>query len=74
MTPSNLKYNYETKVGGHFFERSSMKFFGDTMSNYGCCSSTYEGQQVWELHRKRPVKFNLQDSSFFNKETFERVL
>lgn len=34
MNPAELKYNVE-QTGSHFFERSSMKFFGDTMRNYG---------------------------------------
>ena len=40
MTPSQLKY--EVEVAGHerhFFDRKTMKFFGDTMSNYGVRST-----------------------------------
>lgn len=39
MTPAELKYNVE-QTGSYFFERRSMKFFGDTMRNYGVRSQT----------------------------------
>lgn len=72
MTPAELKYHVE-QTGSCFFTRSSMKFFGDTMSNYGCRSSWLNGQEVWELHRKRPVKCGLQDSAYFSKTDFDRL-
>lgn len=34
MTPSELKYQVE-QTGSNFFDRKTMKFFGDTMKNYG---------------------------------------
>ena len=55
MTPSQLKY--EVEAAGHerhFFDRSTMKFFGDTMSNYGVrsivitCNYNEHGQYVEE--------------------------
>ena len=70
MTPSELKYNIE--AAGHlpyFFTRSTMKFFGDTMSNYGC----RDAGDCWELWRKRPVKYGLKSSVYFCKKTFKRV-
>ena len=89
MTPSQLKY--EVEVAGHerhFFDRKTMRFFGDTMSNYGVrstvitCNYNEHGQyvetgvqvEVWELYRKHPVKHGLQKSAFFDAETFERVI
>lgn len=45
MTPSDLKYNVE-KTGSCFFDRSSMKFFGDTMANYGCSSGVLVERSV----------------------------
>jgi len=89
MNASELKYHVEN--AGHdsyFFTRSSMKFFGDTMRNYGVRAATIranydsegnytnaEGVQleVWELYRKRPVKHGLQASAFFDKQTFRKV-
>ncbi len=80
MTASELKYNVEqTDSDSFFFTHDTMKFFGDTMSNYGVRSAkidTYSKQDisVWELYRKQPVKHGLQNSTYFNKETFRRVL
>lgn len=72
MTPSGLKYQVE-ETGSCFFDRSSMKFFGDTMRNYGVRSTEINGQDVWELFRKNPVKHGLRSSSFFCKKTFKRI-
>lgn len=78
MNASELKYHVETKTTSNFFSRSTMKFFGDTMRNYGVSSAkvkTWDGEsiEVWELYRKRPVKHGLKTSAYFNKKTFERV-
>ena len=78
MTPSELKCNVEQSgKESYFFTRETMKFFGDTMRNYGVCSGTintnYEKDLlIWVLYRKRPVKNNLQSSAYFNKKTFKR--
>lgn len=89
MTPSELKYQVE-QAGhdSHFFDRKAMKFFGDTMRNYGVTTcvirSHYdlEGNyadpegvelEVWELFRKRPVKHGMKDSAYFDKKAFRRV-
>jgi len=79
MTPSELKYQVEnTKGESYFFTRQTMKFFGDTMKNYGVRSATVDTHtqqnvDVWELYRKRPVKHGLQKSAYFDKQTFKRV-
>ena len=40
MTPSELKYNVELNdPQSFFFTRQTMRFFGDTMSNYGVRSA-----------------------------------
>lgn len=77
MNASELKYHVEN-TGSNFFSRDSMKFFGDTMKNYGVCSVTVDtytetGVECWELYRRRPVKHGLNASAYFNKRTFERV-
>ena len=70
MTPSQLKYNHESlNPNSFYFSRDSMRFFGDTMRNYGvkthaCC---------YELYRKQPVKHGLKNSAFFDKESFIKV-
>lgn len=89
MTPSELKYQVECNGSdSYFFDRKSMKFFGDTMANYGVRSavvrtnydeagnwSSSEGVEVevWELYRKRAVKCGNKASAFFRKTNFERV-
>jgi hypothetical protein len=52
MTPSELKYQIQIKnTENHHFDRSSMKFFGDTMANYGVRSSVvntnYDTNGMW---------------------------
>jgi hypothetical protein len=65
MTASELKYLYEkNNPAGHFFDRDTMRFFGDTMRNFGVVDGgkmktmTDKGileVEVWDLYRKRPV-------------------
>lgn len=87
MNASELKYNVETKTDSNFFDRASMRFFGDRMSNYGVRSTTittsYDSQdnyvehgitiEVWELYRRKAVKHGLKSSAYFDKVTFARV-
>lgn len=80
MTPADLKYHVE-QTGSHFFERSSMRFFGDTMANYGVRSKpvtveTWDGERFacWELYRKKPVDHGLTDSAYFSVADYSRVL
>jgi hypothetical protein len=89
MNASELKFHVEqSESDSYFFERSSMRFFGDTMRNYGVRSATirtmydaegnYAGAEgveieVWELYRKRAVKHGIKSSAFFDKTTFKRV-
>lgn len=82
MTASELKYLYEhngLNGGRHFFERSSMRFFGDVMRNYGVRSVSVRHQYrqddpepfaAWELYRRRPVKHGLCSSHYFTTEGF----
>lgn len=82
MTPSELKFEVE-RAGhdSHFFTRATMKFFGDTMRNYGVRTKpvmvdtwTQGVVECWELYRKRPVKYGLQGSAYFSTATFARIL
>ena len=74
MTPSELKRNYEEKVRGYFFTKETMRFFGDTMSNFGVRSVYFNGKDYWELYRKEPVgKFKLNSTYWFDKESFKRI-
>ena len=67
MSPSKLKYLHKIHVpNSFFFSKDTMKFFGDTMSNYGVKSIG----DYYELYRKNPVNGNLQNSHYFHKITF----
>jgi hypothetical protein len=75
MTVSGLRKLYErNNPGGHFFDRGTMRFFGDTMANFGVRDGgkvdTYSGESVdaWQLYRKRPVNGGLVGPcSYFSK-------
>jgi len=89
MTASELKHRVE-QAGheSHFFDRETMRYFGDRMSNYGVraaqvftlydANGNYVGKQgvtvdAWELYRRRPVKHGLGTSSYFSATTFREV-
>lgn len=89
MTPSELKYLVESAGhDSHFFTRRTMKFFGDSMKNYGVrkgptilypydeegnYTETPRPVETWELWRKRSVKCGLRDSAYFDAKTFRLV-
>ena len=75
MTPSDLKYLHERKCPeSSFFSRDSMRFFGDTMRNYGVYSATLayaDGSDPIDgfvLYRKTPVNNGLQSDHCFTCE------
>jgi hypothetical protein len=79
MTASELK----RKVGRsgnerYFFTRDTMKFFGDTMRNYGVrgpfiiVNNLGKKVSVMELYRKKAVKYGLSNSAYFNVEDWSR--
>ena len=62
----------------HYFDRQTMRWFGDTMRNYGVRQVQIIDRRgstidAWELYRRRPVKHGLQSSSYWDAETFRRV-
>ena len=89
MTTQELKYHVGQGQDGFFFTRETMRFFGDTMGNYGVrdggtmpshwddtgCNYSENPHiiEVWELYRKHPVKHGLQASAYFDKKTFSRI-
>jgi hypothetical protein len=88
LTPSELKYRIECAGNEpHFFTRSTMKFFGDSMRNYGVRLAFVVSEfdpdgnyvkdgirrQAWELWRKHSVKHGLRDSAYFDTSTFKRI-
>ena len=79
-TASDLKHHVQS--AGHesfFFDRGNMRFFGDTMRNYGIrqpreiTTNTGETAQAFELFRRRPVRHGLKESAFFCASTFRRL-
>lgn len=76
ITKSELKANVEA-TGSLFFTRNSMKFFGDTMTNYGVRKTTIikDDQEIeaYELYRKQAVKHGLKSSVYFDVVTFKRL-
>lgn len=66
MTVSELKAKTQ-ETEPFFFSRKTMKFFGDTMKNYGVRTFKKDGKTIYELYRKRPVKHGLNSSSYFDK-------
>jgi len=70
MKASTLKYHHEREhPKSLFFARESMKFFGDTMKNFG----VRKVQRYYELYRRKPVRNGHQTSSWFSMKNFERV-
>jgi len=89
MTPSELKQRHEENHPDcYYFNYRTMKFFGDTMKNYGVRSTIVKAQfsddgtyyengievLVWELYRKRPVKHGLKGSAYFRQSDYSQVL
>ena len=74
MNASELKAKIEqTGEQPYFFTRETMRFFGDTIRNFGVRMANRKGTLCWELYRKRPVKHGLQGSFYFDKQSFRRV-
>ena len=70
MDASALKYHVEASgYTPFFYTRKNMRFFGDTMKNYG----VRDAGDTWELYRRRPVAHGLKNSVYFDKKTFKRV-
>jgi|WetSurMetagenome_2_1015567.scaffolds.fasta_scaffold159845_1 hypothetical protein len=85
MTPSELRYRVQ-QTGSSFFDRNTLRFFGDTMSNFGCSSKAYavtdrHGSKrqvfaIWRKHKPNSPLRNDPDWSkpyYFDAQTFARV-
>jgi len=74
MNASKLKANYQANnPNGHFFDRATLRFFGDTMKNYGVVKTTFNGVPAFELFRRRPVKHGRTASAYFTADTFKLI-
>lgn len=88
MNASQLKAKIE--ASGHeayFFDRATMRFFGDTMRNFGVRASKVRTEydedgnyvaegvvvDVWVLYRHHAVKHGNNVSYFFDAKSFRRV-
>lgn len=79
MTPARLK-TLVSATGSHFFTRGTLKFFGDTMHNYGVRRKPIKlhardgtVREVWVLYRKHAVKHGLSSDAYFDIHTLEMV-
>lgn len=80
-TASDLKYAVDQSGNEHhFFTRSTMRFFGDTMKNYSVrqpvtvVTNMGETMKAYELVRRHPVgRDRLTESAWFHAKTFKRV-
>lgn len=72
FTKADLKYEVSRR-GSHFFDRDTMKFFGDTLANFCLSSTTIKGREVWVLSRRRPTKLGTSKAYYFDKQTYEQV-
>lgn len=80
LTPADLKARVEQGSDSHFFEPSTMRFFGDTMANYGVSArpvtvTTHGGTvaECWQLYRRRKVRSGLSGSAYFACDDYRRV-
>lgn len=70
---SDLAYQV-TESGNLFFTKKTMKFFGDTLGNYGTrMVQQQDGSWIIELFRRKPVKHNTSSSAYFDAVTFKRL-
>jgi len=76
MNASELKRHVMGR-GSHFFDRDTMRFFGDTMRNYGVRKATIATAlgdvECWELYRRRPVKDGQKSSAFFAVDDYREI-
>lgn len=74
MTPSELKYHYQQAFPDHhFFDTKTMRFFGDTMSNFSVSKVEIDGEWLWCLSRKNPTKHAKAGAfAWFDCETYQR--
>jgi len=83
MTSSELKQLYESNnPAGYFFSRRTMRFFGDTMSNFSVrdagkvksmTENGIEEVDAWELIRRRPIHGMHGHCAYFSKDNGQEV-
>ena len=88
LNPSQLRYEVEQHhPESYFFDRKNMRFFGDTMRNFGCYQDTirasYSIDGEWEpegidrdvyvLYRKNAKRNQNKVAGYFCCITFKKV-
>jgi len=81
MNASQLKQKYlEHNPEGFHFAKMTMKFFGDTMSNYYVPVkpvqvelSSGEVVECWSLTRRKATKLGLKTNAYFCVKTFSII-
>lgn len=74
FSPKELKYRIEESTGRkNFFNPGTMRFFGDTMRNYGVRTLKIGDDEIFELYRKKPVNGGLFTSRYFNSKDYRIV-
>jgi hypothetical protein len=81
VNASYIKLHYTLKnPNDHFFDRKSMRFFGDTMANYAANNTMHHVEtysdgvvECYMLRRKKPVKNGLSSPAFFSVDSFELI-
>jgi hypothetical protein len=82
ITASVLKSRHEAcNADSFFFDRKSMKFFGDTMANYYVPAASVRVRrscgtivECYELQRRKPVKHSLASSAYFCIHSYARII
>lgn len=80
LTASELKYRVtQTRHDSHFFDRATLKFFGDTMRNFAVDEAApvtlRDGSQCMAYRRRRihAVKMGNRDCFYFCADTFKQL-
>ncbi len=71
-TPKDLKNMLPED--NYYFAKESMRFFGDTMANYGIKKHTVSGELYIELRRKKPVIHGMKDSAWWKMDNGKVVM
>lgn len=77
ITKAELKARVQA-TGSHFFDRETMRAWGDTMANFSLGTatvSTYSCEEIecWELSQKRAVRRGSPSVYYFAKDDYRRV-
>ena len=74
MTKSTL-IDEVNATGSYYFDKDTMKFFGDSVDNYYLSHAVFDigGVTCYKLSRKKAVNGGLKSPVYFSVSTFEEV-